>query len=719
MNRFAKITLDGFKGRHETFSIDAPTLFCGGNGSGKSAVLDALVYCLTGRTPAGKTNDAAAQYFGPRGGTVTVERFDGAWLRRGVSVDHEKAKVSEILESSLTLADGTPDMQAWHVDMVALDTREFLALSPAKRREYFLGLCGGGDGEFEDVLAAIAAFYAKEIAGPAATSETLDRPEDLPEDAAQLAREWTRPRGVKEVLRSYREEEAGLAGTFLRLGEAAREQRLAARRQAVDARSAIRELEAAAQEARLTSMRVEELRAKVEAARDAHTRCREESARLEEANAGAGRAQAVVKEAETALAKAEERIVHTQTPGECPTSIDAFAELPKAREEVSALNATLATLSGERQTLSLIERDAREAGNQLAKWQAAEAEHKRSPWGKTLTLLVEIPDSAHPRMAELKALVAALARSWCEAASGLAKQVAEATARLSEIQANAAEVTTHAPEVQARIDKTNAALAEAKHALALLEAEEGRRRLEYKQRLAAWNALKAAYDEAQAAVNASRSRLASSREEHRAALERAGRIERRGDAQALEAEIVRLKAELQVAESAAGTCRAYDDALDRARAGELAEAAWKAAEKAVTDAREVLVSAGTRGLLGDIDAILEKAGRVERAFLELENARGRPVFALGWRRNGTRVGIEALSAGEAALFAGALSYALVKRAAGTRLLLCELDALDEGNLERFLAAFAATGHELDVFLAATHRRPARVPEDFAMQFLSV
>ncbi len=405
MNRFAKITLDGFKGRNETFSIDVPTLFCGGNGSGKSAVLDALVYCLTGRTPAGKTNDAAAQYFGPRGGTVTVERFDGAWLRRGVSVDHEKAKVSEVLESSLTLADGSPDMQAWHVDMVALDTREFLALSPAKRREYFLGLCGGGDGEFEDALAAIAAFYAKEIAGSAASAETLDRPDDLPEEAAALAREWTRPRGVKEVLRSYREEDAGLAGTFLRLGEAAHEQRLAARRQAIDARSAIRELEAAAQEARLTATRVDELRAKVEAASKAHTLCREQAARFEEANAAVARAEASVAEAQAALVKAEERLAHTQAPGDCPAALEGVAEVPKARDEVSVLTATLASLSGERQTLSLIERDAREAASQLTKWQAAEAEHKRSPWGKTVTLLVEIPDSAHPRMAELKALV--------------------------------------------------------------------------------------------------------------------------------------------------------------------------------------------------------------------------------------------------------------------------------------------------------------------------
>lgn len=207
---------------------------------------------------------------------------------------------------------------------------------------------------------------------------------------------------------------------------------------------------------------------------------------------------------EAALVKDEDRLAHTQAPGDCPATIEGLAELPNARDEVSALTATLATLSGERQTLSLIERDTREAVSQLAKWQAAEAEHKRSPWGKTVTLLVEIPDSAHPRMAELKALVAALARSWCEAASGLAKQVAEATARLSEIQAKAAEVTSHAPELQARIDQTNAALAEAKHTLASLEAEEGRRRLEYKQRLASWNALKAAYDEAQAAGSAAR-----------------------------------------------------------------------------------------------------------------------------------------------------------------------------------------------------------------------
>ena len=106
-------------------------------------------------------------------------------------------------------------------------------------------------------------------------------------------------------------------------------------------------------------------------------------------------------------------------------------------------------------------------------------------------------------------------------------------------------------------------------------------------------------------------------------------------------------------------------------------------------------------LLADINTIFERAGREERAYLLLENERGRPAFELGWARNGARCAFGALSGGEAVLFCAALSLAIARRAEGRRLLLIEADPLDENNLPALLRAIGKSSEDVDALVVAT------------------
>src|SRR5690606_30149886 len=124
MSRITKIDLRSWKGIDREIELSPLTLITGPNGAGKSATIEGLLYALTGDTPTGRSGDIVARYVGPRGGSVTVTDAEGRFLRRGVEIDHESHKVSEVFECSEGSA------ESWACDPFVLSTADFLGLSP-------------------------------------------------------------------------------------------------------------------------------------------------------------------------------------------------------------------------------------------------------------------------------------------------------------------------------------------------------------------------------------------------------------------------------------------------------------------------------------------------------------------------------------------------------------------------------------------------------------
>jgi hypothetical protein len=121
-------------------------------------------------------------------------------------------------------------------------------------------------------------------------------------------------------------------------------------------------------------------------------------------------------------------------------------------------------------------------------------------------------------------------------------------------------------------------------------------------------------------------------------------------------------------------------------------------------------------LLSVVNNLFQKAGRHERVYLELENDRGKPIFELGWTKDGKRVSLRALSAGETVLLTAALSVAIALKSPGRKLLLVEADPLDPENLRGLFPALLPWAEKLDALIVAT-ASPVEDPEGWTVMRL--
>ena len=67
-----QIELRDFKGVTGSFTLARHTILIGPNGSGKTAILDALSFAVMGHTAIGKRQDDTMQIAGPTGCSVRV-----------------------------------------------------------------------------------------------------------------------------------------------------------------------------------------------------------------------------------------------------------------------------------------------------------------------------------------------------------------------------------------------------------------------------------------------------------------------------------------------------------------------------------------------------------------------------------------------------------------------------------------------------------------------
>lgn len=164
MRRIARIRTVNWKGRSDDVAVDALNLLVGPNGSGKTAILEAVRFACTGMTSAGGTNDATVPFVGASGGSVTVTLTDGFSWTRSLHIDHNTAKVSQacaihdgkrrgVQEASADVAGRVGDFAPM------FDLSAFVSLSAARRRDFVMQLCGAHadvkDKLFENIKAAM------------------------------------------------------------------------------------------------------------------------------------------------------------------------------------------------------------------------------------------------------------------------------------------------------------------------------------------------------------------------------------------------------------------------------------------------------------------------------------------------------------------------------------------------------------------------------------
>lgn len=716
MERIAQVRLEGFKGLNRTYDLGSATLLSGPNGAGKSAVLEAIVYALSGRVPAGKNLDAVAQYFPDRGGSVTLADSAGRWVRRGIERDHEKAKVSVVLETSDTREGGMIDMSQWYATDSVLELREFLGLSPAKRREYVLALCGSNAAGGSEVFDSLESEYARQIAGPGAAKGFLDNPpytddglHAIPKETEDARVAWVRPRGLREVLRSHLVVGKSVTEICLRLGDVAKEHRLGAGKAAKDAKAAIRELEAEAKGARAAATEIESRRKEVASAREELAAAREKVARADEAAKSAMAASGAAREARERLLKAQLDLGQIPAPGERPVPPQGDPRKESLLASYSEAGELFRDAEGEVMRFNL-------AREKLAALRVEEkdlkAQHealRNSKLGRVVGLVSEMPDSADPMMPELRAAVDALAEAWQADMDKLEERVlcvADKIIAFGDDLSDAALATLTQDLKEAKEIRD-----EAVRALEALQKAQSTGENDYQARLRAWDAATRAHDHAALNLATAEEKLKGALETEEAAKARLKAVDEpsREKVDGLDARLRDALLAAETAEKAAGAATAYDAALRRAEQNTIEEAAWKTAEKAIAHVREKLVGEAVAPLIGVLGELLELAGRPEHPYLELENERGTATFELGWSygETGERVSLQAMSGGESAIFCAALSLAIALRSEGRRLLLVEADPLDEGNLRAFLRAAAAWSDDLDALVVAT---ASRIPE---------
>jgi hypothetical protein len=713
MDRIVRVNLYGFKGITAEYRLDLATALEGIMGAGKSACMEAVRYALSGEVPTGKKDDFVADYFPPDGGHVVVTDSGGRWIKRGIKVDRRKRKkISRILETSDT-AEGArePDLSAWRHRAVTIDIAKFVGLTPEKRRQFILSLCGSTERAGASLIDQVALQFARDIGGKAATVELLamdgaegaDRGFDEWDISRLLA--WSDESGILETLQAELVGEQTISEAAGKLLDRASKDQHYHRKAALEARAACTELEAAAAAAAPIADQLEALKPRLGTARSLHTAEVEAAARISAADQAISQAGASLETARGVLVATEKRVGGLPELGREPaappqSAPKKAADFAAASNRVGELDKLIASFEDLKGRAAVARQGVAEAEKNLANHRAADTGRLVAAW-EALCAIPGTPDY-HEEYQEMDRAVELISAVW---RAGLANYE-------SDIQGTKAESTrldeeiaaSEAPERAAR-DERKTFLQERERLGAEVsrsEAEYKAKAEEYRTKKAAWKARKSTREEAARALEKARGEVEASE----AALE-AARTTRSHqgtetpDPDGTEKQVSEIEAKLEEAQTAAGAVQAYGEAVGKARKGEVLEAAWGVALGAIRIARETLIAEATDPIVEDMNQLMPPDCR---AFLSLEDERGAPAFSVGMVLEGSRVDVGPLSDGWSTIFLSALSVAICRRSSGRKVLFVEGDHLDEGGLRQAMELLAPCASELDSLILATSRK---------------
>jgi DNA repair exonuclease SbcCD ATPase subunit len=753
--QLAKVVLEQWKSLSTSFELGRLNLLLGPNGAGKTALLSAPSFAITGRSVLGDRVDASAQLCGPGGGSVLVALDDGFTWGRGIVRDVQTGKASMTLDiggvPKASLKELHPQVAGHVGDFAPMhDLTVFLGLSAEKRRAFILDLCGRARGDEVDkteVLAWIELECYRVTCGDGTVNLIL---RDIAKTGATDVR-------YEEAISQIRAKLGGELGTAVRtamesqlltlgaeltgdpseaIGAAMTKAKEVVNASRYDHDAAVKASQALAQR-RAEIDAIAESAESLEQAKATLTEQRiETQSELDQAR---GRQKAretlvvSIRSADVALESLKKRRDELQT-----TSLE---DLQEAHQAVNlnlstAKDAeTTAKADVEQVTVLLNERDACVERGRLARSTAADLLSKREELGRELGVLENASEHARLRFD------AQLVREYVEGAykqdskgaipflpaQRLEAYIHDTIPAVDNEQANRivaldAEVVQNIAEthkavtgldaIQAELDKANAALEKlgntdairarlntASEQVTSLIRQRDKVESEIKDLERSRATVEADITSRNERLTEARRQLDALEEEHSSAplTELAAHVDAidrqlTGISQKLEK-----KRRFQVLERELAECVANAEKLLTEH--EVAKMIWKA----VGIVREPLMLELVEPIVKHVNTFLVAAGQDVACYVSLTTATGKPAFEIGWRTDVARIPIEALSAGERAMFGCALAYGLMQLSdVPLKLLLLEAGPMDAANQRSVMRAAEKLQDKLGNVILATH-----------------
>lgn len=745
----AELTIQNFKGITATEKLGRLNLFCGPNGSGKSARLLAPQYAVTGRTPAGAKPDDVMKLADKPILAVTVALDNGfTWTRRAAR-DTRTDKVTTAIELTglapherAALGTGLRQAETEVHKRVGnfapmFNVGEFLGLSPEKRRQMVLSLCGvtGEKPDWGDLEAELTIEYAKLSMGETtvdahrATYNMVRAPDDLEEGFAtflsgQLSVE---EHGAFVTVLDQVCEAATAAPDHLNaVAEAIRTAADVSNQARVQANSAIaasRELSTRKAEIAVVSASIPELDAREKEFKERKEACIRDAAEAKGRSAAVESLQGQLAKAnddmtETSLALTSEKAFdpdnarrHLEKLWAEATAAEAILNEPVERTELQEQRSKLKSSRGE-----LYQRDCH-TRMRIDRLRAdIDGQRRRNR-------LIEQARIASPEVLDgLEATYRGLRTDprWIEIRAGLEKlmpqdPIEDGERYVDDLKKNLAETEEYAKTQDAALKSVEEELktlpdeSQPSEDLAIRRREAGET-LTRKQRDAVL--LERTIEDHAQNLRTAEINLKTA-QGHRLAIE--GQLETAiGEAGAVSIDEQQkteaaLAAELEQIRETVRRKEAYQ-ALERELAGCIArsEAQLRIRDVAKNVAqagrvlRESLIQTAVAPLMDRVREFLGHAKPEVTPCLDVDDK----SFDFGWTRpDGRCVVLDALSAGETAIYYAAIAYALVVLAdTPLKLLLIELSEIDEDNMPNVVKGLNATDPSVQV-IAATHAAP--------------
>lgn len=717
------VKMGGWKGQTGERVLGRLNLLTGPNGSGKTGLMEAVRWTITGTTCLGKKPESAIAYGDGTGCSASVCIGDVEYARE-LKQDNRTGSVKQFISVS-----GNPGIGIREADALIKqecgdflpmwDLGEFMIMSPDKRRDFILDLCAKACGRKVDVDSIMDRIWKVSVADllDAANSETLTEDQTSPLDRQLKDLRESISADIKNDLT------VAIGGALVR----ARDMTNRAKAMADGATEASRRLRDRLAQIHVAAESVADLRDMVEAHR-------QRAADLSAEIVAAQTREPMRRSAEAALAKATEalqKVMETLDAYKDDSPEDRMATalaLEEESQEIAALMNSAAPVKDDALAKRKAELEAalsktRADHEALAtaigdiRLEVGTTEYKlevlgKSPWKTALDLVTDIIDAdlemdehisdvlielleicqTNAKTEEVKALRDKLAAAQnelqgkeqeceivCKLLDGLEKDVKKvdrqwlglldrqriAAGELLDLERQSKQKLSDATAIRNELadrDKKISSLVDQQRSLTA-QCDE------LKQQI---NDLSSPVD-----VGSLRSLVAAAQREAKDCQE------------AIEAKqrFAALDAELQCVVASSERERiAYDSG--------------RSVVKAVKGVREELMADLVAPLIEHVNHFFSEDGRT--AYCRLENARGAPVLEFGLSDGEREVSLEHMSGGESVLFGAALSFAMVRMAdVPLKVLLIEAAEVDDDVFSQLLNALEAVAGGLSNVFVAT------------------
>lgn len=665
--KLAKVRLDGWKGITREVDLSAPRIFLGPNGRGKSAVLDAVQYALTGSTPSGSSTDAVAAYFSGGVGTVRLDLQDGTSILRGLSRDAVKRTRTKILEGH---------EENFLAERAVLRLSEFSGLSPNKRREYFIRLLGGKALDARELLGEIDLAFVQDVGGPVATADLLEKLEIMPPAIRKSFGAYKEFRSAMEsLLAPHVRKRTSIAEAAQLIVDEANAAKLSAQKILKQSDAAARELTRDYEAAKTSEREIANAKAELSRANEALLEEREKLGQIQ----GSERRR---KELVARLKALE-------------ASSTVQADEPPDLTELEARKTALGVEHGvAKKAFDSVVYQVKYRDELRAESERLSAELAVDPPGETFVekvwkIVRDLPDDLFAGCSELKCLVGDEVSLSLEATEQAIARRRELALRKSTVDLNIASYS--AVELDAKLGNLVVTLDNITASCESLD-EEILAAQQAVKKYESWRIEQAGF----AGRHETLTRELASVEKELVDLGEAKIVER-------ENEFARARDRLEALKKETAVLASYRDACERRDAYRVRYDALSSAEKAAKSVREMIVMTSMQTFLSDVDAVVSAALPAERAFVDLVSERGGSIFRLGLVSTKGFRDLDALSGGETAIFAAAIALAIAKRSELLKVLLLEADPIDEENSKRLLEVLERVNGDLDGLLVASSR----------------